>query len=186
MRNRKDRNRIRRLVPRPRGFRCEPSRLAVPGDRAARGAHHDAPRQDSAVAAGPSHAISTEILEAGADEDRAWAHVAGWTGPKHCPRTWVEEVITIVFQVELEWLRLEAAKKGCPLEITFDPYGPRLRLLDPRAEEDALATLKEQKQIARDMVIATATSRVVNRLLGREWRGAEEIAVELAMTERAK
>ena len=129
--------------------------------------------------------ITTVVLDAGVNEDQAWALVAGWIGPENHPRRRVEEWIAIVFEFEVERLRVEAAKNGRPHEITLDSgWIPRIRLVESWDEEDALATLKEQKRVARDMVVEKARSRVVRKLLGLEWRDPEEIALEIADADR--
>jgi hypothetical protein len=136
---------------------------------------------------GNEETISTELLDAGVNEEQAWARVAGWIGPEERPRRRIEDWITIVFQFELERLRLEAAKNGRPYEIVLDAdWIPRIRLLNPWDEEGVLAKLNEQKRVALDTVVKKATSRVVRKLLGIEWRDPEEIALELADAERSQ
>lgn len=143
--------------------------------------------EPTASASGREQTISTKILDLGVSEKQVWGHVAGWIGPGDHPRRWVKDRISIVFQFELDYLRAEAAKKGCPYEITWDPESkPRLRLLEPRDEEDVLAKLTELKRVASEAVVEEATSRVVKRLLGIEWRDPEEIALDLAEVDRAE
>jgi hypothetical protein len=135
---------------------------------------------------GGEHTISTKILDAGVNEEQAWAHVAGWIGPEGHPRRWVEDWLSVVFHFEQDALRAEAAHGGRPYELTWDPDGtPRLRLLEPRDEEDVLARLAERKQGAPEAVVEKATSRVVKSLLGLEWRDPEELALERAAAGRA-
>ncbi len=125
------------------------------------------------------HMISTKILAAGANEERAWAHVAAYIGSEEHPRHWVEDIVSVVYQFGLDLLRVEAAQAGCPCEITWLPGGmPRLRVLESRDEEEVLAKLAELKRIAPEAVVEEATSRVVRKLLGVEWRNPEEITLE--------
>jgi len=67
---------------------------------------------------GREQTISNEVLDAGMNEEQAWAHVAGWMGPGNRPRQWVEDRISVVLQFELDSLRAEAAQEGRPYEIT--------------------------------------------------------------------
>jgi hypothetical protein len=143
--------------------------------------------EPTASGSGSEQTISTKLLDAGVNEEQAWAHVAGWIGPENHPRRWVEDWITIVFQFELDYLRVEAANKGRPSEIRWDPEStPRIRLLEPQHEEDVLAKLAELKRVAPEAVVEKATSRVVKRFLGLEFRDPEEILLERALAGRAE
>ncbi len=136
---------------------------------------------------GREYSVRTKILDAGVNEQQAWAHVAGWIGPEDHPSRCVEDWLSVVFQFELDALRAEAAQAGRPYEITLDPDGtPRLRLLVPGDEEEVLAKLDEQKRLALRTVVEKATSRVVKRLLGLEFRDPEEILLERAEAGRAE
>jgi hypothetical protein len=141
--------------------------------------------ESTAPGDGREQSISTKVLDAGVNGEQAWAHIVGWFGPEDHPRQWVDDRISIVFQSEVHYLRAEAAQAGCPYEIIWDPeITPLLRLLDPRDEEDVLAKLAELKQVAPEAVMEKATSPVVSKLLGIEWRDPEEIALERATIER--
>ncbi len=143
--------------------------------------------EPTASGSGSAQTISIKILDAGVNEKQAWAHVAGWIGPEEHPRQWVEDWISIVFQFELEALRVAAAQGGRPHAITVAPdWTLCLRLLEPQDEEDVLAKLTELKRVAPDAVAEKVTSRVVRRLLGIEWRDPEEITLELAEAHRAE
>jgi hypothetical protein len=143
--------------------------------------------EPTASGSGNEQTIATKILDAGVNEEQAWAHVAGWNGPENHPRRWVEDRISVVFQFELDSLRVKAAKGGRPYEITLDPdWTPRIRLLEPRDEEDVLVKLTELKRVAPEAVVEAATARVLRRLVGIEWRDPEEIALELAEADRAE
>jgi hypothetical protein len=124
------------------------------------------------------HIISTKILDAGANEERTWAHVIGYIGPEDHPRGWVEDVVSIVYQFKLDLLRVEAAQAGCPCKISWPPGGmPSLRLLEPRDEEHVLAKLAELKQVAPKAVVDEAKARVLGKLLGIPWEDPQEIAL---------
>jgi len=121
------------------------------------------------------HTIATKVLAAGVNEQRAWAHVAGWIGSERHLQRWVDDVISVTFQFELDFLRAEAAKER-PAEITWLPDGtPRIRLLEPRDEQEVLAKLAALKRGAPAAVVEEATTRVICKLLGIEWRSREEI-----------
>jgi hypothetical protein len=92
-----------------------------------------------------------------------------------------------VFQFELDYLRVEAAEKGRPYEITWAPDStPHLQLLDPRDEADVLARLAELKRVAPEAVLEEAMLRVIRRLRGVEYRTPPEVALELAEADRAE
>ncbi len=133
---------------------------------------------------GREQTISTKVFDAGVNEEQAWAHVIG---PEDHPRRWVEDWLSVVFQFELDSLRAEAAQGGRPYEITWAPgWTPRLRLLEPRDEEDVLAKPAELKRVAPEAVVEEATARVLCRLLGVEWRDPAEIALERGEAPRAE
>jgi hypothetical protein len=89
--------------------------------------------EPTASGSGSEQPTSTKVLDAGMNEEQAWAHVAGWIGPENHPRQWVEDQITVGFQFELDSLRAEAAQEGRPYEITWDPdWTPRPDSWSPR------------------------------------------------------
>ncbi len=122
--------------------------------------------EPTASVSGSEQTISTKILDSGVNENQAWIHVAGWLGPEEHPHQWVEDIVSVVFQFELDSLRAEAATGGRPYEITWDPdRTPRLRLLEARDEADVLAKLAELKRVAPEAVMEEATARVLCRLV---------------------
>ncbi len=145
-------------------------------------------RNKSTVPVGGSEqTISIKILDAGMNEEQAWAHVAGWIGPEDHPYRWVEDRTSIVFQFELDSLRVEAAQGGLPYEITVAPdWTSRIRLLEPRDEDDIWAKLAELRRAAPEAVVEEATSRVLRRLVEIEQRDPAEIGLELAETDRTE
>jgi hypothetical protein len=132
--------------------------------------------------------ISTQIIEAGADDHKAWCRLKGW--PTNRPEKAKEEQVTIVFQTEVDRLILNRVRHGCKKHQAGCPflkeadgqpkYGTNgLPILElPYEMFDVLDQAMRVKTFGERMALTKCEARLHKKLLNVEWREPEEIEHE--------
>lgn len=122
--------------------------------------------------------IKTQILDAGCDSEKAWAHVKGWIGEEANPLLQREARVTILWKIEFESLIFDAIadrEKKKPYTVGPDGYPV---LTNPPDQLALIRQLSRIKRFGERTAVTKAEAIVEKKLLGVEYREPEEIRHE--------